>query len=323
MPSADVALYPNELPRLASRGPVPVREDFLYTNNKGEEKNGPRKRAESALDNLQDVLTKLLEPQELVFYVARAVAPLSFFEQFTLGWQAYHMYGTVLVFTNRRLLRFGVKGKGMRGWSWRRTLHAVRWGDIAEATCKGILSKVLRLKYRDGRKETYMRVSGADAKKIRTLIGAFLPIAASEASPAQGMVSLCPECIGSLTPRVYQCQKCQLLFKNEKSLLWRTIFIPGGGYFYGGWTGFGIFFGFVELFILAELVFWVLVLLHLIPPPVPEPGQPAIDRAGALIVLVFLLFSIALETAIVYVHMRRFVREFIPEKMSAHPASLA
>ena len=312
MPAADLALYPNHLPHLASRGPVPIREDFLYTGNKGEEKDGPRKRAENALDNLQDVLSKLLEPQEAVFYIARAVAPLSSFEQLTLGWQAYHMYGTVLVFTNRRLLRFGVKGKGMRGWSWRRTLHAVRWGDIAEAKCKGILSKALRMKYRDGRKETYMRVSRADAKKIKAVLGAFLPLAAAEASPALGMVSLCPECVASLTPRVYQCQKCQLPFKNEKTLLWRTIFVPGGGYFYAGWSGFAFFFGFLELFFIYEIGFWLCVALGLVPAPAPEPGHARLDAAAAAFVLAYFLILFAIETTIVYLHMRRFVREFTP-----------
>jgi hypothetical protein len=312
MTSSDLALYPNQLPRVVSRGPVLVREDFLYTNSKGEEKDGHRKKAERALDNLQDTLTKVLEPQEAVFYIARAVSPLSFFERFTLGWQAYHMYGSVLVFTNRRLLRFGVKGKGWRNWTWRRTLHAARWGDIAEAKCKGFLTRILRLKYRSGRKETYLNLDRADAKKIKMLLGAFLPSAAAEAGPAQEMVSLCPECIAPLTPRVYRCPQCRLEFKTEKSLLWRTIIIPGGGYFYVGWRGFAFFFGLLELLIIYEIVFWLCVALGLVPAPAPGPGQTRLDATAAAFVLAYLLILFALETTIVYLHMRRFVREFTP-----------
>ena len=314
MPSADLPLDPSQLPRVVSRGPVLVREDFLFTNNKGQEKAGPRKRAENALDHLQDVLGKVLEPQEVVFYVARAVAPLSMFEQFTLGWQAYHMYGILLVFTNRRLLRFGVKPRGWRDWTWRRTLHAARWGDVAEATCKGILSKVLRLKYRNGRKEAYMRVRGADAKKIRALLAALIPAAAAEGSEVQEMSSLCPQCLVRLTPRVYQCQQCRLDFKTEKELLWRTILIPGGGYFYVGWRGFAFFFGFLELFLIYQIGLWLCVALGLVPAPEPGPGETRADAAAALFVVVALLFGFALETAIVYRHMRRFVREFTPAR---------
>jgi hypothetical protein len=312
VPSADVALYPDQLPRVTSSGPVRLREDFLYTDGKGRENDGRRKAAEKALENLQDILGRLLEPQEAVFYIARAVAPLSIFEQLSLGWQAYHMYGTLLVFTNRRLLRFGVTGKGWRSWAWRRTLHSVSWGDVAEAKCKGLLSKALRIKYRSGRKESYMSIRRADAKKIRTLLGAFLPSAAAEASPAQDMVSLCPQCLAQLTPRVYQCQQCRLEFKTEKALLWRTILIPGGGYFYVGWKGFGVFFGFLELFFLFELGYWLGVALGLLPPPAPGPNEPPATVAVALFTVAFLLLGYALESVIVYLHMRRFVREFVP-----------
>lgn len=314
MPSADSVLYPNQLPHVGSHGAVPVREDFLFTNHKGEEKDGPRKRAEKALDNLQSILGKLLEPQEAVFYIAHVVAPLSVFEQLTLGWQAYHMYGAVLVFTNRRLLRLGVMGRGFRGWTWRRSLHSVLWGDVAEAKCKGLLSRTLRLKYRSGRKETYLQVNRADAKKINQLLASFLPTATAEASPAQDMISLCPECVGPLAPRAYQCPKCGLEFKNEKTLLWRTIFIPGGGYFYVGWKGFGIFFGFLELFFLFEFGFWLGVALGLVSPPAPASKEPPATVAVALATVAFMLFLYALETAIVFLHMRRFVREFVPAR---------
>ena len=313
MPSADLAVYPNQFPRIAMRGPIRVREDVLFTSPKGEDKSAARNLAEQGLDNLQAILGKLLEPQEAVLYIARAVAPLNFFEQFTLGWQAYHMYGTVLVFTNRRIIRFGVKGKGMRGWSWRQTLHSVLWGDIAEAKCAGFLSRTLRLKYRNGRKETYTRVNGTDAKKIRTLVAVFLPVAAAEASAAQQMISHCPECVTPLAQRVYQCPQCRLDFKTEKALLWRSILIPGGGYYYVGWKGFAVFFGLLELFFVFQIGLWVCIALGLVPPPV-EPNQPASGAAAAIAVVGFLLAMFALESLIVFLHMRRFVREFVPDR---------
>jgi hypothetical protein len=311
MPAADLAIYPHQFPRIAMRGPVRVREDVLYTSPKGEEKGSARKRAEQGLDNLQDILGKLLEPQEAVLYIARAVAPLSLLEQFTLGWQAYHMYGTVLVFTNRRILRFGVRGKGIRGWAWRRTVHSVLWGDIAEAKCKGFLSPTLRLKYRSGRKETYMRISITDAKKIRALLPVFLPVATGEASAAQQMISQCPECFAPLAHRVYQCPQCRMDFKTEKALLWRSILIPGGGYYYVGWKGFAIFFALVELFLIFEIGLWLCIALGIVPPPV-QPNQPTAGAAAAMAAVGVLFAMFALESLIVFLHMRRFVREFVP-----------
>jgi len=146
------------------------------------------------------------------------------------------------------------------------------------------------------------------------LLATLLPDAAVEASATQEIVSLCPECLATLTQRAYQCPQCRLDFKTEKTLLWRTIFLPGGGYFYVGWKGFGIFFGFLELFFLFEFGFWLGVALGLVSPPPPGSNEPPATVAVALATVVTMLFAYALETAIVFLHMRRFVREFVPAR---------
>ena len=61
MPSADLPVHPNQLPRLVSRSGVRLREDTLYTDQKGEEKKRFRERADNALDKLEEPLRKMLE----------------------------------------------------------------------------------------------------------------------------------------------------------------------------------------------------------------------------------------------------------------------
>ena len=78
-------------------------------------------------------------------------APLGTLEQFFVGWYVYRVTATRLVFTNLRLLHFGVGPGG----KWDRTLKSVRWGDITSAKVKGWINRVLELRYANGTKETY------------------------------------------------------------------------------------------------------------------------------------------------------------------------
>ncbi len=314
VPSPEVAVHSNQLPRLGALGGVRLRDDVAYTNFAGEEKSGIRKQTEQAAGKLGDVLTRLLERDEAVLYVLRAQAPLSAFEQLTLGWHAYSMTGAVLVFTNRRLLRFRVKNKGWHNWVWNRGVQTVRWGDVAEAKVKGWLTRSLQLRYRSGKKETYLRLRHRDAKKLRVLLAAILPGAAGEATPAQAIESLCPNCLATLRAGAYQCGQCGLTFKDEKSLLRRSVFLPGGGYFYVGWPTLGALNGLFEGFLLIVVVVWALVAFGVMAEPDPQPGRPPTTQAQALFVASFSAFLVALEKAIAFVHCRRHVREFIPTR---------
>ena len=148
-----------------------VREDVAFANHKGVEKSGIRKRTEQALEKLQEPLRKFLEPDEAVFYVARAQIMPSGVEQFFLGWHAMFLAPAVLVLTNRRLLHLLVERNG----TWKRSLRCALWGDMEEAKVKGFLGARLHIKYRDGRKEIYSAIAGNDAKKIQLLLETLIP----------------------------------------------------------------------------------------------------------------------------------------------------
>ena len=73
-----------------------------------------------------------MELNEAALYVIKSCqAPLGTLEQFFVGWYVYRVTATPLVFTNLRLLHFGVGPGG----KWNRTLKSVRWGDVTSACC--------------------------------------------------------------------------------------------------------------------------------------------------------------------------------------------
>lgn len=311
--SAIPALYPNQVPRVNVIAGVPVREDILLTDHKGVEKARLRKDAEKALDQLQSVLPRLLEPQEAVLFVAQAIAPLSTVEQLTLGWYAYALHSVVLVLTNKRLLRMRVRGKSFgKGWTWTRGVMAARWDDLASAKVKGWLSHTLLFEYRNNKKERYWRVNGKAAKKLKALLPALVPAGAGQPTEAQGMVSLCPDCLQVLQPRVYQCAHCGLVFKNETTLLWRNYLLPGGGYIYAGWGVLGFLHAIVDLALIVEMISFALYALRILPPPPPDPGQAPITPDGAAIAFAVVFVLFLLENTVAWLHNRRLIREFVP-----------
>jgi len=308
MPAKDIQIHANTFPRLNSRAAVAIREDVLFTNPKGEEKNGIRKRNEKALDQLQDVLPRMLQPDEAVLHIARCEAPASFGDQFTLGWYVYQVTGSVLVVTNRRILHFFVKPKtfgGRDGWTWRRSVRAVAWGDIEELKVSGWLSPSATLKYRNGKKEKFWRFRGEDGKKLRLLAETILPGAASENTAAQGITALCPRCFAALAPDLYQCAQCRMLFKDKSTALRRSLLIPGGGYFYTGHIFLGVMDAIAEGFLMLLILLLVLETAGVTPTPADEP--PA-TWAAVIIVLVLL----GVEKLFTIHHANRFIRDYIP-----------
>ena len=308
MPNADLPIYPTQLPRLLSGNGVQIREDVLYTNVKGEPDDGSRKRAEEALANLRDILPNLLVPNEAILYVIKSCqAPLGTLEQFFVGWYVYRVTATRLVFTNLRLLHFGMGPGG----KWNGTLKSVRWGDVTSSKVKGWINRLLELRYANGTKERYWRLPKKDGKKAQAILEAVLPVSRGEVTPAQGFQSICPDCRAVLTAGNYQCGTCGLKFKDERTLRWRTILIPGGGYLYSGMTLLGVLAFLSEGIFTLGVIYSILMAIGLMPPETAENGrvmQPA-DLWGAALVLAVIL---SLNKALEYIHSRRVIRSYIP-----------
>ena len=299
MPPADIRIHDNQLAQITSINGISVRNDVLYTNAKGEINSRIQKRSEKSLQKLQPALQRMLLPGETVLSVMRARSPLSLLEQMTAAWWTAALAACAIVVTNKRILFFPVKGDG----SWKESVRAVLWGDVEEIKPKGLLIRNVSFKFRNRSKATYTNFGRTDAKKFAALAAALIPAASGELSSTQGMVQLCPDCRNVLTRGQYSCSACGLIFKNEHRMVMRSIFLPGGGYFYTGHRGIAIFLAVVEGYLFLE------ILLLLFGGLASSKGIP--NLRAALLVLAFFW---GVETAITILHCRRYIRDFIPEK---------
>lgn len=298
MPAADIRVHENQPVRTTLDG-ISVRTDVLFTNEKGEEKDSVRKRTEKAVRKLNPPLQRVLSPDEAVLYAMPARSPLSVVEQLTAAWWTALLAACAIVVTNRRILFFPVKRDG----SWRQSVRSVHWGDIAEIKAKGLLVRNVTFQFRSGAKATYTNLRRADAKKLAAIASAMIAPASGEQTSAHGLVQICPDCRGVLTQGQYSCPGCGLIFKNERTMVLRSIFLPGGGYFYTGHPFIAIVPAIVEGLFLVEIL---LILVAGLASPNAVP-----NLFSALLLLGIFW---ALETAVTILHCRRYVREFIPEK---------
>jgi hypothetical protein len=230
MPRADVPIHPNRVSRIVNTEGVGVREDVLYTDPTGEEKAGIRKRNEKQVRKLVPALQRVLQPDETVLFVTQAHCPLSLLEQLTAAWWTHYHARSVVVLTNQRILFFPIKSDD----TWKESVRSAQWGDVVEVKPKGWLTRNVTFVFRNGSQVTYTNFRRADAKKLAGIVASIQLAGAGDQSASQGLTQLCPDCRNVLTPGVYSCSHCGLVFKNEKSMIMSSIFLPGGGYFYTG-----------------------------------------------------------------------------------------
>ena len=299
MPAVDLPIHDNRPVRTANVDGISIRGDVLFTNDKGEENRRIQKRSEKMLQKLHLALQRMLLPDETVLYVMPARSPLTVVEQLTAAWWTALLAASAIVITNRRILFFPVKRDG----SWRESIRAVQWGDLHEVKPKGLLVRNVTFKFKNGTKTTYTNFRRGDAKKIAAIGAILIPAGSGEVTSAQALVQLCPDCRNPLTPGQYSCSGCGLIFKNEKSMVTRSILLPGGGYFYTGHPLVAVIPAVIEGILVLELLLLLFAGL----------GSPQVMRNVLPLLLVLGVFW-AIETAVTILHCRRYVRDFIPEK---------
>jgi hypothetical protein len=302
------------LPRIAPLAGLRVREDTAFTDASGNEKAGIRKRAEQDLQQASEVLSRMLHPGEAVLYVSRGAFMPNNWEQLLENNHGAAM-GALLVLTNTRLIVLRTASNGLRGWKWDQGILSVEWAHLVQAAKKGWLIGYLILKDQKGQLERFFRMSWQDTKKLRLLLGVLVPqtpgLSIPAAPGAPGFVSLCPKCLAALSPDLYRCAQCGLLFKNEKSLLARALLIPGGAYFYTGQTLLGVLAGLVEVLFVFVVIVNFLEGTHVITA-VGDPGEaPPAASLSLLRAILFLMFLAFIKFGGFY-RARRRVRKFIP-----------
>lgn len=299
MPTDDLRIHESLPAHITAMDGISIRNDVLYTNDNGEE-NGPiQKRSNKLLRKLSPPLRRLLQPGEVVFYAMRARSPLSAIEQLTAAFWTSRLAACAIVVTNKRILFFPTKGDG----TWRESVRAAHWADIEEIRKHGLVGINVSFKFKNGPKVTYTNFRRADAKKLVTIASALIPATSGDKTSAYRLVQLCPDCCHTLTEGQYICPGCGLIFKNERTMVLRSIFLPGGGYFYTGHPLIAIIPAIAEGLLVLEILAILFAGLG------SHKAVPDLF-AGLLILGIFW----ALETGITILHCRRYVRDFIPEK---------
>jgi hypothetical protein len=299
LPAPDLRIHDNQGVRTTMMDGISIRSDVLSTNDKGEEKESVQKRTAKTLQKLTPALQRILRPEEVVLYAMPARSSLSVLEQLTAAWWTAMLAACVFVVTNKRILFFPVKRDG----TWRESVRSVQWGDLEEIKIAGVLVRQASFKFKNATKATYTNVRRADARKLAVIAAVLIPAASGEQTSAHTVVPLCPDCCETLTERQYSCPRCGLNFKNEKTMVLRSIILPGGGYFYTGHPLVAIVPAVVEGIFLLEILLVLFAGLA-----APKAGENLV--AGLLLLAMFWV----LETSITILHCRRYIREFIPER---------
>ncbi|MGO8792199.1 MAG: hypothetical protein ACLQVL_33090 [Terriglobia bacterium] len=306
MPVADITVHPDQTVRITSPAGFPVREDVAFTNLRGAERGSEVRWAKREIKKLQEPLRKILEPGEVVLYLARGQIMPGKLQRYTQGTQSHYLAPAALILTNRRLLHLSLKWNGR----WNRNLRSAHWGDVKEAHVTSLLYGRLHLEYRQGSKETYWRIPKNAAKKIQLLLDVLLPAPDGETSPALAMASFCPDCVAALSPGVYQCRQCGLKFKNGKTLLLHALLVPGGAYFYVGLDLFGVAHAAVDVAILSSMIVWALAAVGRVQPRL-RAGTPA-TKFTYVAVVAFLLSALVFDVCMSIKVARNAIRTFIP-----------
>jgi hypothetical protein len=304
MANSDIQIYPSNAARRIDREGFSVREDVLYSDAKGREKKKIRKRATEALSSVGDVLRRVLEPGETIFYIAAAQAmPGALAQFFGGGWHMYSLPRTLFIVTDRRIIALRLRKK-MTGWNWNRGIQTARWGDLSGVKAGGSLSRTLMLTFRNGEKRPYWRFASGDAKKLALLTETLRMHASGETSAAGGMVSLCPKCLAALSPKHYKCASCGAEFKDEKTLWQRGLMIPGGASLYVGASGLGVLRAIFEAVITLSILFSALSLFR-------ASGNPEV-QGRIMTGIVFECMILILDKLLAYYLALPQVRDFIP-----------
>jgi hypothetical protein len=299
--SAETPIHAGLQPSITPLGKARLREDVLHSTYKGKYKKN--RQGFKHLQKLQPALEHLLHEGEVIFYAARVQAPANILDQLTWGWYLYFVSGTVLVFTNQRLLHVRIDS----GSKWLRIVQSCAWSDVANFKVAGWLSRTVTVTFKDGRSRKYWGVPARDAKLLAKLVPHLLEAHAGSVSAQGTMRPLCPECKGVLQESIYACAGCGLLFKNERLMI-KLAFIPGGAYIYcGRW-----FLALLDIVGESYGVILLLTAMFLVADALLRPAQGAMSVALMTLVIAGMIFG--LDVMITIHHCRRLVREFIPTK---------
>lgn len=311
----ETVVHENVVPQVVKQGSFELRQDLLGRDYKGKTSKAIGKKTSALIQKLQSALGKFLEPGEQVLYIARVQRHASGLIQYTMGWYIYYASATVIVLTDRRLLHLRVTNNNQ----WDKGIRACAWSEIESATVGGwLFARVLKLKFKNGTKYRYWRISRADALNIAKILPQLLKMHQGQPYKSQSLVSLCPECKRELTPAAPSCSGCGLSFKEKKTMYWLSL-LPSAAYIYTRrWVlAVGDFIGQSYAYVILAIAVYSFLGATLGWNHANGKPMSVNDGIGLLIVGLLIL---ALDVIVTIHHNSYFIDDFIPTEKRAHPA---
>ena len=310
----DTVVHENVSAETVKDSGLELRQDLLGRDYKGKGSKGIAKKTSELIKKLQPALGRFLEPGEQVLYIARVQRHVSGTIQYTMGWYVYYASAAVIVLTNRRLLHLRVKNNNQ----WDQGVRVCSWSEIESAEVKGWPSRALKLRFKNGTRYQYWRISRADALNIQKILP--LLSKAYEGTPhkSNSLVSLCPDCRHELAPGISQCPGCGLSFKTKKTMYWLSL-VPSAAYVYtrNWFLAFADLIGQSYAYVLLVIALFTFISLAL---GGKQPSGKPVSIDDGIRILVVGLIVFALDVIITIHHNNYFIEDFIPTDKKAKPA---
>jgi len=280
---------------------LPVEPEILFADKRGVRKARIEKNRTHLLEKL-GFLGRFLDADERIILVTTGCSPFGVLEQMTMGalWVVL-LKRALFVFTNKRMFHIPTTAN----YAYRGALSQILYEDCCSLQAKG---SMLVIEYRNGRKEKFYGIPGADRAIIQRL-----RLETSETDHPSDQPQrnhLCPNCTQILPTGAVTCPSCGLEFKSRTKALKYSLLVPGGGYFYTNHPFMGIGDAVVESYLL------IITLAGLVVGLLGD--SEAMSTA--------LLFAIVLgiEKLVTIHHSYSFLSEYIPQNLkrllNGHPA---
>ncbi len=269
---------------------VPVDRDTIFTNHNGVYKKGIEKRQRKLI--VKTTFVKFfLQPDETILCLTTGYSPVSVKERLATGPAFLFFKRAILIFTEKRILHIPTRFN----YACRSAISQILYEDCSALELSG---RSLVVRYKEGSQETFPGIGHREKKKIKALL-ARVPLRPKEVGYLQERLYMCPSCTNVLKTGSVMCPACKLEFKTKFRATLRSLLIPGGGYLYNRYNGFGFVLGLVEVAVVVHLVFtWTSY------------------RAGLAIdfgMLALPACALIGEKLLTTIHSQRLTRDFIPE----------
>lgn len=270
-----------------------IDQEVCFSNHEHEFKEKIQKEQLKLLQKIASFLKHFLTREERILLLAPATSPSSALEQYLGGWRHAYIKRCILIFTNKRILHLPTKSD----YTPKKSIAQIKYGDIEKYKTRSFLSGAVTFNYKNGKKETFSYLTGANAKKIDLIIPSL--ISSNVQSEVQQRQYLCPRCTNAIPPGQYTCSSCNMKFKDIATARKRALIYPGGGYFYTGHPFLGIANAFVEVML-------IIFIIASIKELITENNEESLPATIGFAILLILAKSIDIYLA------GRYVNDYIP-----------